>query len=110
MNTIILSDISKNLLGAWYLDLQFLVNTIEENNLDADEIIQNVEMNFWKESILNINNLIYEALTQIAYRFIESNSKLFEEHSDEYEIFTNYMDSHIWFEDNEVQTEFEKFY
>lgn len=35
---------------------------------------------------------------------------LFEEYSDEYEIFTNYMDSHIWFTDSEVQVKFEKFY
>ncbi len=110
MNENILSDISRNLMGAWYLDLQFLVKTIEDNNLDFDDIYENVEMNFWKEFTADINYFIYEALSQIAYKFIESHTGLFEEYSDEYEIYTNYMDSHIWFTDEEVQSEFERFY
>lgn len=110
MNENVLTDITRNLLGAWYLDLKFLVDTIEEHDLDFDDIYENVEMNFWKEFTANINYFIYEALSQIAYKFIESHTELFEEYSDEFEIYTNYMDSHIYFIDEYVQGEFERFY
>jgi hypothetical protein len=58
----------------------------------------------------NINTFIYEALSQIAYKFIESHQKLFKSEDDkEFEIFTNFMDSHIWFNSQEIQREFERF-
>ena len=110
MNENVLTDITRNLLGAWYLDLKFLTDTIEEHDLDFDDIYENVEMNFWKEFTANINYFIYEALSQIACKFIESHTELFEENSDEFEIYTNYMDSHIYFTDEKVQSEFERFY
>ena len=110
MNKNILVDLSRNLLWAWYLDVEFLVNLIEEQKLDFDEIYENVEMNFWKEFDRNINYFIYEALSQVAYRFIDSHKELFEIESDEFEICTNYMDSHVWFVSEPVQAEFERFY
>ena len=110
MDTNILSDITRNLLGAWYLDVKFLIDTIEEHELDFDDIYENVEMNFWKEVSYNINYYIHEALNQIACKFIESNEELFETESDEFEIFTNYMDSHIYFNSENAQSEFERFY
>ncbi len=110
MNKNILCDLSRNLLWAWYLDVEFLVNLIEEQELDFDEIYENVEMNFWKESVHNINYFIYEALSQVAYRFIDSHKELFEDESDEFEIYTNYMDSHVRFVSEIVQSEFERFY
>lgn len=110
MNKNILVDLSRNLLWAWYLDVEFLVNLIEEQGLDFDEIYENVEMNFWKEFDRNINYFIYEALSQVAYRFIDSHKELFEDESDEFEIYTNYMDSHVWFVSEIVQSEFERFY
>lgn len=59
----------------------------------------------------NINIFIYEALTQIAYKFIDSHENLFEtENEKDFEIFTNCMDSHIWFNSKKVQREFERFY
>lgn len=109
MNKNILVDLSRNLLWAWYLDVEFLVNLIEEHKLDFDEIYENVEMNFWKEFDCNINYFIYEALSQIAYKFIDSNKELFENESDEFEIYTNYIDSHIRFTSEKVQSEFERF-
>ena len=109
MNKNILVDLSRNLLWAWYLDVEFLVNLIEEHKLDFDEIYENVEMNFWKEFDCNINYFIYESLSQIAYKFIDSNKELFEYESDEFEIYTNYIDSHIWFTSEKVQSEFERF-
>ena len=110
MNNKILIDLSRNLLWAWYLDIQFLVNLIEEQELDFDEIYENVQMNFWKEFDRNINYFIYEALSQVAYKFIDSHKELFEDESDEYEIYTNYLDSHIRFTSEIIQSEFERFY
>ena len=110
MNKKILLDLSRNLLWAWYLDVEFLVNLIEEQELDFDEIYENVEMNFWKEYDRNINYFIYEALSQVAYKFIDSHKGLFKLESDEFEIYTNYMDSHMRFVSEAVQAEFERFY
>jgi hypothetical protein len=110
MNTNILTDISRNLLWAWWLDVKFLIDTIEEHKLDFDDIYENVEMNFWEDFTNNINYFIYEVLNQIANKFIETHSKLFEDKSnEEFEIYTNYMDSSICFTDEKVQSEFERF-
>ncbi len=110
MNENILADITRNLLGAWYLDLNFLINLLDTHDMSFDDIYENVEMNFWKDFTFDINYFIHDALTQIAYKFIESNTKLFETENDEFEIYTNYMDSHIWFESEKAQNKFEKFY
>jgi hypothetical protein len=67
-------------------------------------------MNFGEDITLDINYLIYESLSTIAYRFIEANQELFETKSDEFEIYTNYLDSHVRFSDEEVQVEFEKYF
>jgi|GEM_PF-2983771 len=53
---------------------------------------------------------MYEVLSSIGRNFIESHEELFENDEDrEYEIFTNYLDSHIRFNDEAIQEEFEKF-
>ena len=109
MNENVLSDITRNILEAWYLDLKYLVELVDENSLDFDDIYENVEMSFWKE-FTNINYFIYEALNQIAYKFIESHQELFEKCSDEFEIYTNYMDSHISFTDDKIQNKFEDYF
>ena len=44
----------------------------------------------------------------VAQNFISENEELFEEYSSEYQIFTNYLDSHIWFEDEKVQSKFDE--
>lgn len=103
-------DLSRNTLWAWYLDVQFLVELVEKYNLDIDDISENIEFCFWKEFKTDINYFIYEALTQIASKFIESNIELFESESNEFEIYTNFFDSHIYFTSEIVQSEFENFY
>lgn len=103
-------DLSRNTLWAWYLDVKFLVELIEKYELDVDDISENIEFNFWKEFKADINYFIYEALTQIVSKFIEENSELFETESNEYEIYTNFFDSHIYFTSEIVQSEFERFY
>ena len=53
---------------------------------------------------LEINIIIYEVLSTIAYKFISENSKIFEDENDEFEIYTNYMDSHIYFTSEKAQS------
>jgi hypothetical protein len=110
MNENILTDITRNLLDAWYLDLKFLVELLDEHNIDFDEIMGSIECNFWKDYKIAINTIIYEVLYTIASKFIAENSSLFKEYDDEFEIYTNYMDSHIYFTSEKVQSKFEKFY
>ena len=112
MNENILSDITRNVLGAWYLDLKYLVELIDEQDLNFDEIYENVEMNFWTEYRADINYLIYEALDQVAQNFLTKYDEEFEtdEEVREYEIFTNFMDSHVWFKNEDVQSKFEDYF
>jgi len=53
MNENVLSDITRNLLGAWYLDVKFLVDLLVEHNIDFDDIMDSIECNFWKDVKLN---------------------------------------------------------
>ena len=55
-----------------------------------------------KTRVVNING------EKVAYKFIESNEELFKTEDDEFEIYTNYMDSHIWFNSEKVQIQFER--
>lgn len=110
MNEIVLTDVTRSLLGAWYLDLKFLVDLLEKYNLDFYEVLDSIECTYWEDMKLDINLIIYEVLSTIAYKFISDNSELLENENDEFEIYTNYMDSHIYFTSETVQNEFEKFY
>jgi hypothetical protein len=59
-----------------------------------------------------INDFIYVALTQVAERFVAELPKRVSRKASclEYNIFTNCMDSHIWFEDEAVNNRFEKWH
>lgn len=46
MNKETLLDITTNILDGGYLDLEYLVNTIEEYKLAVDEIVESVEQDF----------------------------------------------------------------
>lgn len=95
MNEIVLTDVTRNLLGAWYLDLKFLVDLLEEYNIEFDDVMESIECNFWKDVKLEINLIIYEVLSTIAYKFISENSELFEIENDEFEIYTNYIEEYF---------------
>ena len=58
---------------------------------------------------VDFNIIIYETLTLIAYKFMDEHKELFESHQDDFIIYTNYMDSHITFEDEEVQAKLEDY-
>jgi hypothetical protein len=45
----------------------------------------------------------------VAQKFLDENEEILEENR-EFEIFTNYMDSHITFEDEVVQSKFEDYF
>ena len=107
MNENILSDITRNLTGGWYLDLRFLVNLIDEHSLDFDDIMESLEGNYWEDVKFKFNTIIYETLTMVANKFLDEHREIFEEYEKEFEIFTNFMDSHIWFTDEFVQSKYE---
>ena len=107
--TLLLCDI----LSCWYLDIDFLVNLADKNEIEID--INYIVSNYWE---CNINLVIFDILYQIAEKFIEENKdkiikilwlknhdELTEyiEQNDIYEIFTNYFDSHLRFKNDEIQ-------
>ena len=94
--------LSSQLLSCGYLDIEMLDNLLTTYNLELD--IDEIRMNFW--GVNNVNILIYEAFTQIKDMFMSENydeiTKLWFQCDDleewaDFEIYTNYMDSHLWF-------------
>ena len=43
----------------------------------------------------------------VANKFLDEHKEIFEKYEKEFEIFTNFMDSHIWFTDEFVQSKYE---
>lgn len=106
-----------NLLECWVLDVSFLFQilwTCEINNIYIDT--QDVIANYGG---LHVNYFIYEWLHQLAESFLKSSKTQIEEllniwdldrYSEDqgiYDIFTNYIDSHIWFRNELIQWLFE---
>ncbi len=103
------------LLECGSLDLDYLSELCDKNNIELD--IESIKQEYWS---FNINILIYATLRKIAEEFIAENqeeicsilevSDLEEYISDNdlYETFTNCMDSHLWFINEEIQELFEK--
>lgn len=110
-NTTLLAQI----LQCGYSDVQFLIDLCEKNEIDLD--IDDIKSNYWD---MNVNILIYDAIQQIANRFFDEYKNQIEEilnirnleqyrsENDVYEIYTNYLDSHLWFKDEKVQALFEQ--
>lgn len=106
-----------DLLECGYSDIDYLVNLLDKNNIEID--LQDLKANYWA---LNFNWIIYDVMTQIAEKFIEDNQEKIEKildlwdstiydymnYHEIYEIFTNYIDSHIWFNDEKIQELFEQ--
>ena len=106
------------ILECWYLDIDFLMDLCENNNLDID--VDDIRSNYWK---FDVNTLIYESIRMIADMFIdeyrEEISLILElqfewtledymSYHDIYEIYVNYMDSHLWFFNDKIQELFEQ--
>jgi hypothetical protein len=61
------------------------------------------------ESHITVNDLIYAALDRVARDFLEHIVKSRSRHfaCTDYTIFTNYLDSHLWFDDSDLNRWFE---
>lgn len=103
VNFIILkTNILSQILECWHLDIKFLDDLLDDYQINLD--IEDIKLNFWK---IDINTLIYSALEEVKNQFIDENQEKLEKswfdiYSIDYEIYTNYMDSHIWFNDDKV--------
>lgn len=84
-----------------------MVNLLGEYKIDFDEIMESVECNYGKDYVVEFNIIVYEVFYKIATDFIAEHEDLFEDNSYEFEIFTNYMDSHLRFQSDVVQQQFE---
>jgi len=57
---------------------------------------------------ININSFIYIVLEKIKDKFLEEYKEEIEGiYNRKYTIYTNYMDSHLWFESEDLQTLYE---
>lgn len=112
------TSLLSQLLDCWYLDINFLIDLCNNNDIEID--LDDIKSNYWE---ININIIIYDVIRQIAEKFIDDNreeiTKILElweywnlddymSSNDLYEIFTNYIDSHLWFHDEKIQDLFEK--
>lgn len=102
------TNILTQILECWYLDVKFLNELLENYKIDLD--IEDIKSNFWK---IDINTLIYSALEEVKNQFIDENQekieKLWFDINDlDYEIYTNYIDSHIWFNENQIDDLYEE--
>jgi len=98
MKTRLLCD----LLDCGYLDINFLDDLLDTYNISLD--IDDIRANFWK---IDINILIYETYEIIKNMFINENQEEIESlwidtNNIDYQIYTNFMDSHLWFNEIEI--------
>ena len=104
MKTRLLCD----LLDCWSLDINFLDELLNEYEIDLD--IDDIKANFWK---IDINTLIYSSLESIKDMFIEDNKEeiqnlWFDVYELDYQIYTNYIDSHLWFDNQKIDDLFQE--
>lgn len=107
-----ISWIACDLLSCWYLDLKFLDELLWAYDIELD--IEEIKAVFWK---IDINVLIYEVFEQVKNMFLDDNEEAikklwydiydFENWSD-YEIYTNYLDSHLRFTDEKLDAMYQE--
>ncbi len=103
------------LLECWYSDVTYTLELSNNNKIEIDT--QEIKNNYWD---LNINLIIYDLIYKIAEEFIRDNQSQIEDilnvknlseyrdNNELYEIFTNYIDSHLWFKNQDIQNLFEQ--
>jgi len=91
-------------------DVKYLVDLLEKFDLDFYDVMDVVECHFGADRKTDFNMIMYEVLNEIAHKFIYDNQDLFESTSNEFNIFCNRMDSHIYFKEDEVQCKFEGYF
>jgi hypothetical protein len=113
----IMNNLLCQILDCWYLDVKKLCEIYIENNVDPD--LENIKANYWN---FDVNTLLYELIREVAEKFIweyEAEIKeilnlweyddfdTYRSYHELYEIFANYMDSHLWFKNQKIQDIFE---
>lgn len=111
------SNLMCELLDCWSMDIEYLSNLLDRNDIKIN--LRDLKDNHWE---LNINIIIYDVFTQIAKHFISENEIGIKQvygiwkHEDVneylrsneiYTIYTNCIDSHLWFHDDDIQESFE---
>lgn len=97
------------LLDCKYLDIDFLEWLIEKFDIELD--IDSIKKEFW-EAKLNI--LIYKVFLWIKDKFVDDNSEKIEkiiwspiDDFQDYVIYTNFVDSHLYFNNIEIDELFQ---
>jgi hypothetical protein len=96
------------LLGCGTLDADFLLRLIEGQDLCIYDLLDDVAD--WRRTPqIKANDLIYAALDRVAHDFLDHVVKGRISHfaNSEYTLFINCLDSHIWFEDENLNRWFE---
>lgn len=105
------------LLKCWYMDINYLIELCNKNWLDID--IEEIEKQYWEKNP-DINTLIYCKIYDVAMIFIEEHSASIEQilnindiydymsYNDIFEIYVNYLDSHLNFSNLEIQKLFDR--
>ena len=75
----------------------FLFYVTEEGNVFSNAIDE-IKSNYGVEHKIDVNTLIYEILRSIPYRIEQIYN--FEFGDEDFEIFTNCLDSHLWLKDD----------
>lgn len=103
------------LLECGYSDVIFTLELSHNNKIEID--VQEIKSNYWD---ININIINYDLIYKIAEEFIRENQSQIEDilnvknlseyrdNNELYEIFTNYIDSHLWFKNEDIQNLFEQ--
>lgn len=103
------------ILRCWVLDVRFTIDLYNNNDLDLD--YDELLSEHWE---VCINTIIYDWIYKVAEKFIEENESEikailnvwnldeYRSYNDFYEIYTNYIDSHLRFKDERIQTLFEQ--
>ena len=81
---------------------------IDAYEIPADDLLSDVRD--FCQGAPQINDLIYAALDRVARQFLDEIPSRARLHAStlEYTVFTNCMDSHVWFEDERLEERFEE--
>lgn len=100
-----LERLCSTILACWVRDVKFLIDLVEEANtqwinLDLDVLFDEANSTF---VIIDINTLIYLAYQTISSQFIQTLPETLQEKAyDSESIYTNYFESHLWYDSAEV--------
>ncbi len=93
------------------MDIQFFIDIVEEHKLDVNEIYEFVENNYLDFYKTDMDTYIYQALFRVGQKFLysEQYKDLFKDEDDEFDVYSSYRDSYIYFNSKKIQKEFERF-